>query len=460
MSGEGDLQKKVAVGWMGPLALALAGAFCVSLGAWAQADPEAMKKLMERIDQLEKRLGEQEAKNANLEAQIEALKKSAGAQAHIVYPGTVVQVPNISLPAPAQTSKPAWELYGYAKLDTLWDSNRVYPGDYALWVQPENGAGRHSEFMVTANQTRLGLNLKGPSDSAAVTSGKVEVDFYGGGAENKANPMMRHAYLQVDWPGHDVSLLAGQTSDVISPLTLPTVNYSVGWYAGNIGYRHPQLRLTKGFNTDGGDRVVLQLAAVRTMGHLVDGQNTGSDSGFPTLQGRGAFSFPVSGGKKATFGLSGHYGEEAYAPEIPGQKDVRYASWSANLDFSVPLGRRFLLTGEGFTGRDLDAYLGGSSEAINVHKGTSTASSGGWLALGIGGFEKMSFNLGASVDDPRNADLSAGARCRNLSVFGNGAFSITKAAQFLVEVSYWDTQYLDHPKVHATRIQMAFQYTF
>jgi hypothetical protein len=449
-----------AFGCLQVVALALAGALCACLPAGAQSDPDAMKKLMERIDQLERRLSEQEAKNARLEAQIDTLTQPA-AQAQAAPAKPAAPAPAAAGPAsPGSPSKAAWELYGYAKLDAIWDSNRIYPGDYALWVQPENASGRHSEFMATANQTRLGLNVRGPSDSAALASGKVEIDFYGGGAENKANPMMRQAYMQVDWPAHDVSLLAGQTADVISPLTAPTVNYTVGWYAGNIGYRHPQLRLTKGFDFEGGSRALLQIAAVRTMGHLVEGQNTGSDSGFPTLQGRAAFSFPASGGKKATFGLSGHYGEEAYPPAHPRQPDVTYPSWSANLDFSVPLGRRLLLTGEGFTGRDLDAYLGGSSEAVNVSKRTSTASSGGWLALGIGGFERMSFNLGASVDDPRNADLSPGARCRNLSVFGNGAFNITKSAQFLVELSYWDTRYLDRPKVHATRVQMAFQYSF
>ena len=77
--------------------------------------------------------------------------------------------------------------------------------------------------------------------------GRFEFDFYNpvttGTNENKSTPQMRHAYGQVT--GTDWSLLFGQTSDLISPLFPNTLNYTVGWFGGNMGYRHPQLRVTK-----------------------------------------------------------------------------------------------------------------------------------------------------------------------------------------------------------------------
>ena len=90
----------------------------------------------------------------------------------------------------------------------------------------------------------------GPKGEDIQTGGRVEIDFYGGGAENKSNPMMRHAYLNLDWPKDKFSILAGQTSDVISPLFPDTLNYTVGWWVGNIGYRRPQIRLTKSYTLD------------------------------------------------------------------------------------------------------------------------------------------------------------------------------------------------------------------
>jgi hypothetical protein len=94
---------------------------------------------------------------------------------------------------------------------------------------------------MTANETRLGAKIKGPNVDGMEISGRVETDFYGGGAaENKPNLMMRHAYIELGWPHEKFSILAGQTSDVISPLVPTTLNYSVCWWVGNMAGR-PQI---------------------------------------------------------------------------------------------------------------------------------------------------------------------------------------------------------------------------
>lgn len=450
-----------------PWATLFLGAVLSSLPALSQSGPEGIQELLDRIDRLEKRLSDQEAKNAQLERQLRAMQGGDSApvappRAAPVQPAPPSpQVAAGKVPETPAPAKPVLELYGTIKLDAAYDTAQVYPGNYALWVQPPlEGRGEREQFDLTANQTRLGLNFKAPGSGPAIVSGKVEVDFYGGGAENKASPMMRHAYFQVEWPASGVSLLAGQTWDVISPLNMQTVNYSVGWYAGNIGYRHPQLRLSKDFQFEGGHSFLLQGALVRTMGHLAGERNTGVDAGFPTAQGRLAYSFPAGAGGKATFGLSGHWGEEAYSAAMPGQADLRFRSWSANLDMKVPLGSRVTLQGEAFAGRDLDSYLGGSNEAIRLVPKTATESAGGWLALSIAGSPKVTWNLGASVDDPRNSELSPGARSRNGSVFANGYFTIAPRAQMLAELSYWETDTIGKPRAHAFRAQLAFQYNF
>ena len=109
------------------------------------------------------------------------------------------------------------QLYGYIKLDAAWDSARTDAGNFARWVESEGGRERDGQFNMTARQTRLGMNIRGPDVGGAKTSGRVEIDFYGDGAENKPEPFMRHAYLQIEWPQQRFTLLAGQTSDVISP---------------------------------------------------------------------------------------------------------------------------------------------------------------------------------------------------------------------------------------------------
>ena len=134
-------------------------------------------------------------------------------------------------------------LYGTIKLDAAYDTSSIDVGNFARWVESP-AVEDDDQFNLTARQTRLGLRLAGPETEALAASGRVEIDFYEGGEENKNRLMLRHAYMVVDWLEPDIELLAGQTSDLISPLVPMTLNYSVAWWAGNIGYRRPQARLT------------------------------------------------------------------------------------------------------------------------------------------------------------------------------------------------------------------------
>ncbi|MCX7888076.1 MAG: hypothetical protein N3B01_12600, partial [Verrucomicrobiae bacterium] len=218
---------------------------------------------LERLRQENAQLRQRLERVENELAEIRALLKERAAAA---------ATPSASPPAAPAThpsgKKPVlagidMEFYGYVKLDAAHDSAPVSVGNYARWVESRSGREIHDEFSMTANQTRLGLRLKGPESKPVETAGLIEVDFYGGGGENRPNPMMRHAYLTAYWPQWEFGLLAGQTLDTISPLWLPTLNYTVGWWQGNIGYRRPQLRLTKSFKL--GDKIEpkLELAAAR-----------------------------------------------------------------------------------------------------------------------------------------------------------------------------------------------------
>lgn len=427
-------------------------------------DADLLLKLQQRIESLEQRLSEQESRNRDLEAQVQALQKASPTAAAQAPPAPSLQQAPQPKEAPATfpvTSSAKVQLYGFLKLDAAYETSATYPGDYMLWVKPYPANGqRQPEFHETANQSRFGLNFSLPAGGQINTRGKMEIDFYGGGPENKANPMMRHAYMEFEWPAYRFTLLAGQTSDVISPLTPPTLYYSVAWFQGNIGYRHPQIRLTKAIPTGEGSGWNLQLALVRPMGRDLADRRTGPDSAHPDLQGRVACSFPGAAGQSVTLGISGHWGQETYRAFAASEKSVTVDSGSINLDLTIPLGKRVAITGEGFSGKDLDAFLGGSSQPVNFTKGYATASAGGWLALTLKPSPAWTFNLGAGLDDPRNSDLSAGARSRNRIAFGNFLWGFTKSALMGFELSYMDTQYLGQQNAHAVRGQLAFQYNF
>jgi len=429
------------VSWYTLAGVAAVGILCLSrtgLGAGTQ-DPS----VQERIEQLEKQVAE--LRTAPPEVQ-----------------------PTVPKEAPAKKS--VWsnldiQFYGYVKADAARDSSRTYPGNFVLYVDSEATNHDDAEFNLTANQTRLGFDISGPESETMKTSGKIEFDFYGNYAsENKAKIQMRHAYMTFAWPQLDLALLAGQASDVVSPLVPTTLNYTVLWDAGNIGYRRPQLRLTK--NLSLGDKTSMKFegAVARTIGRADPTKSeSGEDAGFPTVQGRVSMTFPFVGPKPVVLGFSGHKGREEYDLD-PNGTNMDFDTWSVCLDATVPVSKCFTVLGELFTGENLDTYFGGIGQGVNTTARKEIRSKGAWVAASLKSSSKWTFNVGAGVDDVDADDVdpgaSGGARTLNSSVFGNVIYSWTKHAQVGFEVSRWNTHYKGQGDADDTRAQLSFIYAF
>ncbi|MGD9158926.1 MAG: DcaP family trimeric outer membrane transporter [Desulfobacteraceae bacterium] len=159
--------------------------------------------LQERIERLEKELKE-------LKALIN--KNTADNQTMAVKKET-----------PAASDKRANDFsvkpYGYVKLDASYDDSTVTNGNYVVLVPSEAAVENDNEFNITARQTRLGLDVTAPEYNGVKIAAKAEIDFYGDGPtphETKAEPFLRHAYLNIN--KGNLSFLAGQTWDVVSPL--------------------------------------------------------------------------------------------------------------------------------------------------------------------------------------------------------------------------------------------------
>jgi hypothetical protein len=363
------------------------------------------------------------------------------------------------------------EIYGRLKLDAAYDTSRILNGNFAQWVEPENRNKNDNQFNMTANETRLGLNIKGPQSADLKTGGRVEIDFYGGGAENKSNPMLRHAYMTLGWPEDKFEILAGQTSDVISPLNPQTLNYSVAWWAGNIGYRRPQIRLTKGFSLNQDTSLKLEGAIARTIGQsgTFTPGDSGEDAGIPTFEARTSITFPGLGYKPTTIGFSGHWAKEEFDVNANGCHND-FESWSLNIDITQPVNPWLTIKGEMFHGQDLAAFLGGIGQGLrNIGTASSPVfdreitSTGGWAAAELGPWDKWNFNLGFGIDDTENGDLSNvtnSNRQLNRMFFGNVIYSLDKNAQIGFELSQWHTEYEDLGNADSIRAQTSFIYKF
>lgn len=438
--------------------LCVAAGCVLGQGASVQDELQALKKenmeLREKIRQLEL---------AVAEVRQLALREPASAPvpAPVAAPASTPAAVAKADEAAAK-KKPTVELYGFVKLDAAYDTARTDVGDFARWVLPEGPGGKDDEFNMTANQTRVGLNINGPATGSLKTTGNVEIDFYSlEGGENKPQPQLRHAFVKLEWPEHDFSLLAGQTSDVIAPLLPDTINYTVMWWTGNPGYRRPQFRLTKGFDLGGDARLQLQGAFVRTIGHTsgYDPGDGGEDAGFPTVQSRLALTLPFGEKRKATVGVYGHWGQEEYDLDAAGNS-VNLDTYSWGLDAQLPLAKGVTLQGEFWRGANVDTYLAAVGQGFNKARLNEIRSIGGWAAVGFGPWKGWKFNLGGAVDDPVNRDLASGNRSRNMALFGNFYYSITSAVQVGMEISPWWTRYIDLNEGRSVRAQGTFIYRF
>jgi len=439
-------------------ALLLAGSLCTAAPGFATETVDA------RINRLEQELTE--------------LKTAVNTKSSVNsgQPETTKKAESPSAPLISTSSGTKIQFYGFTRFDASYDAGKINSGNTARWAWPE-GQNNDAEWNLTAGATRLGLNLGGPDTSTIKLTGNIEFDFLTTiSAENNQVPRLRHGYLKAYWPASDFSIIAGQTWDVISSLIPFVDDPAAMWDAGNIGSRHPQLRLTKGFSTGKQGRIEVAVAAARTIGeknNLPDPVNRtyntdpGKDAVIPTIQGRIAYSVPLLVvNQPATLALSGHYGQEEWDTDPSGTHNT-LDSWSCNLELTMPICPKMTLAGEYFTGSNLDDYYGGISQGVNISTIKEIRSKGGWAALRVAFNSETSFSLGAGIDDPNNSDLpqfdstwNKSSRTKNQTIFGTLINKITPNLILGLQLAQWKTDYFNGDRGNALRAQSSITYKF
>jgi hypothetical protein len=359
---------------------------------------------------------------------------------------------------------------------TNYDTQRCNNGDYCLWIQSPTIHPNESDASVDAKSTRLGLDLTGPGiswfDCAPIT-GKVEVDFQGQFVtRNKPGLLLRHAYMETQTDEYRV--LVGQTWDVISPLYIPTLDYTAGSGVGNLAYRRAQFRLERYYTMSDACMFTLQssINANVITDFVTDTTNVSADIGpYPDIQARGAITLGDRTNKEkppVVLGISGHGGEQNYDffPTVtptrdPGELGVKVPTWSVDLDFSLPITSRFGFQCEFFTGENLSNYMGGILQGIDrvTHEGIHAT--GGWADIYYKWRPNLCSHFGYALDDPNNNDLRAAkSRTYNQMIYTNILYDVSKNLQVGFEVDSWKTLYLDMKPGEAMRFECAVKYFF
>ncbi len=345
-------------------------------------------------------------------------------------------------PALAETGQglPQMTLYGFAHFATSYSTGATPVGNYGLYV--ESGS-QDPDFNMTANFSRLGLSVKGLDTETEAVNGKIEFDFYGGGSQAKALIRMRQAYVEMVLKSMDLSILAGQSWDIVSPLIPPTVNIGILWYTGNLGYRHPQFRITKGLGP-----VTVKLAAMRPMANVGD---TGYKYETPMIQGSLGYAL----GKKGYIGVSGHYSQDE-----TGEANAKTYNEShvISAELKLPLGDMLTLQAEAYKGTNAEIVMGGIGQG--VVNGKSLNAKGAWASLSVAPFKGTSFNLYGGIDTAQDDQLDPGGRSQNTNVALNMITTVMEKVSLGLEVGQWNTQYKDAEDGQALRVDGSLKYAF
>lgn len=374
------------------------------------------------------------------------------------------------------------QIYGYVKADLTYDTQETEPKNdvtFTFFVLPETAGDKDSQLRLGARESRLGLNLFGPDVGEWKTTGKFEMDFYGGGGSaNSYTPRMRLAYVDAA-RSCGLSIRAGQDWDTFVEIAPRIVNFAYLADVGALGLRRPQLRATKEIKVAENTKLVLKVAAAQTVGQDLDGGgfDDGSDADAPTAQFNVALHQKLWCEKSARIAFSGHYGEETLdgvtrtvATNAAGvvtettKKSANdatdYDTWSAQGSVFLPLTKCLAVQANAWNGVNLDTYYGGIGQGVNATLGTEIESVGGYAQLLYDPTAKVSIGLGYSVDDPEDDDLSAGMRSKNEMYLCNVAYKFTAALTGMAEYSQMITDYLDGEDVSNDRVQLAMKYAF
>lgn len=371
----------------------------------------------------------------------------------------------------AAGDSPSFDLkwYGYFKLDGSFDQNLTSHGDYVMWVQSPTYDNDDEQFNMTANETRFGFVASGEGYQSVQVGGKLEFDLYAGVsgasiAQNKATLQLRHAYFTVQ--SNNTKLLAGQSWDLISPLNPATLNYSVQWGCGNLGYLRPQVSLWHTVQPNEQIEVTFAGGFYRTFGNdltpnfslsageISEGADDGTDAGIPSMQGLVDIRHEFPDGGYVRFGVSGLWGQLKAETSLGNSQT--YESWAAVGHFMVSFANGYGVSGEAFTGTNLGNYFGGILQSSTID---GVEAFGGWTSAWVKPSPKIKLAAGLGLDNPDDNDLTSG-RSLNTSYFGNIRYYIIPQATIGLEVSQWETKYKDAETAKNLRIQTSFILNF
>jgi len=350
-------------------------------------------------------------------------------------------------------------------LDIASTSGAVDNLDLPEVAQPSRPGDSGGSLSAGVRQSRMGLEVFGPTLGGARTTGELALDFFGGFPATRdgvSSPRvrLRTATFALDWK--NASVLAGQDVPFFSPrspTSLASTAYPALSAAGNLWAWTMQLHVDHRIALSNDSTMVVQWGVLDPLtGELpADEYNRVATAGERTRIPAQAIRVAWQRGADARLVA---VGAGAYHASQDWGFGRTVEAWTTTADWDVPLGRRFALSGELYRGRAI-AGLGGSASESVLFDGPPTRpgsslrpvdSAGGWSQLNVKPANRLEFNVAFGEDNPSRTDLrrlltigsvDASAVNRNASGFLNAIYQARSNLLFSVEYRRLWTTSLD-----------------
>jgi len=373
-------------------------------------------------------------------------------------------------------SKYRVRLSGLAVLNVFSTRGAVDSLDVPKVATTKAPGDSNGTFGATARQSQLGLHLLGPQWGSAKTTGDLAFDFFGGFPANSEGVTaglvrLRTAKLTLDWA--NTTVMAGQDTPFFSPLSptsLASLAYPALASSGNLWTWTPQAYVEHRLVVSDGKKVVLQAGVLDPLtGELPVEYNraptAGNRSRAPAAAARLALQSRI-GERLATIGAGGYYSRQNWGF---GQM---VDAWAATVDWDLPLGPWFSLSGEAYRGKSIGGLGGGVSGSVlfktTAGNGGSSvlplSSAGGWSQVKFKPAENFEFNAAFGGDVPFRSGLGTflakrtiegSPSSRNVSAFVNWIYQPRSNLMFSVEYRrLWTSGFYD-PRQRADHVSVS-----
>jgi hypothetical protein len=330
-----------------------------------------------------------------------------------------------------------------------------YPTSTSLEMEPR-GSG------ATLRQSIIGLKFQAPEKIWGMdVSGSAYMDFFGG-TGTALGQMVRLRIASVDFAWRNTTLTVAQDKPILAPRepdSLAQVGVSPLTGAGNLWLWSPQVRLEQRFHFGETAGLRAQIGVYQTAevpvpyppepGETVAGTR-------PALQGRFVFWKQTGSDSRLEIAPGFHVSDShVFGVVVP--------SRIASLDWRVPMGRRFTLTGQGYHGENMGVIGGLRQPSISDETFALTHAvrgAGGWAQLKFQPASRLTFDFFGGQEDDFTRDLGAGQIGKNQNYGANMIYRLMSNVLASFEWSYLRTTYIGFGDRINRHYDLAFAYLF